>query len=80
MALEELKNSVGGETEMQVAIKSPSFEANKRFAEELIPKTLELFYSRYNDTYFKRAEYRKDTEILKDNALYLSPVTRSLQT
>lgn len=72
LALEELKNSVGGETEMQVAIKSPSFEANKRFAEELIPKTLELFYPRYNDTYFKRAEYRKDTEILKDNALYLA--------
>ncbi len=72
LALEELKNSVGGETEMQVAIKSPSFEANKKFAEDLIPKTLELFYPRYKDTYFKRAEYRKNTEVLKDNALYLA--------
>lgn len=72
LALEELKNTVGGETEMQVAIKSPSFEANKKFAEDLIPKTLELFYPRSNDNYFKRAEFRKDTDIIKDNALYLA--------
>ncbi len=72
LALEKLKNTVGGETEMQVAIKSPSFEANKRFAEDLIPKTLELFYARYNDKYFKRAEYRKETELIKNNALYLA--------
>lgn len=72
LALEKLKNTVGGETEMQVAIKSPSFEANKRFAEDLIPKTLELFYPRYNDKFFKRAEFRKETEVIKDNALYLA--------
>lgn len=72
LALERLQETVGGESEMQVAIKSPSFEANKAFAEALIPKTLELYYARYNDAYFKRAEYRKDTEILKDNALYLA--------
>lgn len=72
LALEQLKETVGGETEMQVAIKSPSFKANKAFAEVLIPKTLELFYDRYDDVYFKRAEYRKDTELLKDNALYLA--------
>ncbi len=72
LALEDLKNQVGGETEMQVVIKSPSFEANKAFAEALIPKTLELTYARYNDKYFKRAEFRKNTEILKDNALYLA--------
>lgn len=72
LALEKLKNTVGGETEMQVAIKSPSFEANKKFAEALIPKTLELFYPRYDDKFFKRAEFQKDTEIIKDNALYLA--------
>ena len=72
LALEKLKNTVGGETEMQVAINSPSFEANKRFAEDLIPKTLELFYPRYNDKFFKRAEFQKETEIIKDNALYLA--------
>ncbi len=72
LALEKLKNTVGGETDMQVVIHSPSFEANKAFAEDLIPKTLELYYPRYKDNYFKGAEYRKDTEILKDNALYLA--------
>ncbi len=72
LALERLQETVGGETEMQVAIKSPSFEANKAFAEALIPKTLGLYYSRYKDVYFKRAEYRKNTDILKDNALYLA--------
>lgn len=72
LAIEKLQEVVGGETEMQVAIKSPSFEANKRFAEDLIPKTLELYYPRYKDSYFKRAEYRKNTEIIKDNALYLA--------
>lgn len=72
LALEQLQETVGGETEMQVAIKSPSFEANKAFAEALIPKSLELFYSRYEDYYFKRAEYKKDTEIIKNNALYLA--------
>lgn len=72
LALNKLQETVGGETEMQVAIKSPSFEANKAFAEALIPKSLELFYDRYDDFYFKRAEYRKDTEVIKNNALYLA--------
>lgn len=72
LALDQLQETVGGETEMQVAIKSPSFEANKAFAEAIIPKTLELWYSRYDDFYFKRAEFRKDTELIKNNALYLA--------
>ncbi len=72
LALEKLKNTVGGETEMQVAIKSPSFEANKKFAEDLIPKTLELYYPRNKDKFFKRAEFRKETEFIKNNALYLA--------
>lgn len=72
LALNKLQETVGGETEMQVAIKSPSFEANKAFAEALIPKSLELYYSRYDDNYFKRAEYRKDTKVIKNNALYLA--------
>ncbi len=72
LALDNLQATVGGETEMQVAIKSPSFEANKAFAEALIPKSLELWYPRYDDLYFKRAEFRKDTDFIKDNALYLA--------
>lgn len=72
LALDRLQETVGGETEMQVAIKSPSFEANKAFAEAIIPKSLELWYPRYDDYYFKRAEFRKNTEIIRNNALYLA--------
>lgn len=72
LALDKLKETVGGETEMQVVIKSPSFEANKAFAEALIEKSLELYYPRYEDTYFKRAEFRRETEFVKNNALYLA--------
>lgn len=72
LALEELKEKVGGETQMQVAIKSPSFEANKAFAEALIPASLDLYYERNEDYYFKRAEFKKDTEFISKNALYLA--------
>lgn len=72
LALEELQETVGGETEMQVVIKSPSFEANKAFAEELIEKSLALYYPRYEDNYFKRAEFKRETEFTKNNALYLA--------
>ena len=40
-ALEKLRATVGGESETAVIIDSPSFEANKRFAEALIPRALE---------------------------------------
>lgn len=71
-ALELLKQTVGGESGMEVAIKSPSFEANKRLAEDLIPKSLELFNKRTNDVFFKRAEYKKDISLLVENALFLA--------
>lgn len=72
LALEKLNETVGGETEMQVVINSPSFEANKAFAEDLIQKSLELYYPRYEDYYFKRAEFRRETEFTENNALYLA--------
>lgn len=72
LALEKLSETVGGETEMQVVINSPSFEANKAFAEDLIEKSLDLYYPRYEDYYFKRAEFRRETEFVKNNALYLA--------
>ncbi|MDX1671062.1 MAG: hypothetical protein R3211_01880, partial [Balneolaceae bacterium] len=71
-SLEKLQNTVGGEQPMQVAIKSPSFEANKEFAAVLIDRSMELYYDKANNFFFERAEFKKDTEILKDNALYLA--------
>ncbi|WP_020402248.1 efflux RND transporter permease subunit [Gracilimonas tropica] len=72
VALEKLSETVGGETEMEVVISSPSFEANKKFAEDLIERSLDLYYPRFEDTFFKRAEFRKETEIVQNNALYLA--------
>ncbi|MEX2435950.1 MAG: MMPL family transporter [Balneolaceae bacterium] len=77
-ALEKLQETAGGEIEMEVAIKSPDFEANVRFAENLAEKSLDMHYPRLDMPFFKRAEFRRDTEILKDNALYLA-TTSELQ-
>jgi len=71
-ALDKLQKTVGAESEMQVAIKSPSFEANKQFAEDLIEESLKLYDPRNRDYFFKRAEFRRETDILKNNALYLA--------
>lgn len=72
LALEELQETIGGETEMQVAIQSPDFEDNTRFAEDLIKQSLKLYNERTGNYFFKRAEFKKDTKILKDNALYFA--------
>ena len=71
-ALNQLQEIAGGETEMKVAIKSPDFEANIAFAELLAQRSLELYYPRRDFNYFNRVEFRRETEILKDNSLYLA--------
>ena len=75
MALNQLQEVAGGETEMRVAIKSPDFEANIAFAELLAERSLELYYQRRGFNFFNRAEFRRDTDVLKDNALYLATVS-----
>ena len=72
-ALERIRDTVGGgETTVDMAIESPSFEANRAFAEALIPEALKLQDERSNEPYFVRAELRRDTEFLKNNALYFA--------
>ncbi|MFQ5568197.1 MAG: RND family transporter [Rhodothermales bacterium] len=72
-ALERLRATVGGgETSVDIAIESPSFEANKAFAEALIPGALKLRRGGSGEPYFVRAELRRDTEFIKDNALYFA--------
>ncbi len=71
-ALEKLQETVGGETTMEVAIKSPSFEDNKRFAQVLIKKSLKLYDEKRDNYLFKRAEFRKETSVLRNNALYFA--------
>lgn len=71
-ALNRLQEIAGGETEMRVAIQSPDFESNVAFAEDLAARSMELYYPRSDIHFFNRYEFRRDTEILKDNALYLA--------
>ena len=71
-ALEKLRATVGGEETVDLAIASPSFDANKKFAETLIPQVLALTGSGVNEPYFSKVDYRRDTEFMKDNALYFA--------
>ncbi|WP_103018837.1 efflux RND transporter permease subunit [Salinibacter altiplanensis] len=72
-ALNTLQRTVGGERDMAVAITSPSFEANKQFAEALIPEALSLRRTGdTSETYLTRVEYKREVEFLRDNALYFA--------
>ncbi len=70
-ALERLRETVGSETLLDVGIASPSFEANRAFAEALIPQMMAL---RTPDgaPLFTRYDYRRDTTFLARNALYFA--------
>lgn len=72
LALEDLRETIGGETEMDVAIGSPDFQTNLEFATKLIQESMQLRDPETGNLYFNRVEFRKDTEILKDYALYLA--------
>lgn len=71
-ALEKLRQTVGGESDVAVVIESPSFEQNKAFAEALIPRALALKGEGRKEPYLTRVDYRKDTNFLQDNALYFA--------
>ncbi|MGM0545410.1 MAG: efflux RND transporter permease subunit [Bacteroidota bacterium] len=71
-ALNTLREQVGAENEMAVAIESPSYETNKKFAEALIPKALALINPETTEPFFRRVEFRKEIGFLEENALYFA--------
>ncbi|NNE71075.1 MAG: MMPL family transporter [Rhodothermales bacterium] len=71
VALNKLRDTVGGESEAAVGIVSPSFAANRAFAEALIPRALQM-EGGDGEPYLTRVDYRSDTEFLKSNALYFA--------
>ena len=71
-ALDRLREQVGGENEATVVIESPSFEANKRFAERLIPEVLALQGDGYDEPFFLRVDYYHDVTFIENNALYFA--------
>lgn len=72
VALEKLRDTVGGESEASVGIVSPSFAANRAFAEALIPRALAMEHAALGEPFLTRVDYRSDTEFLKSNALYFA--------
>lgn len=70
-ALEKLRETVGGESDVSIAIESPSFEANVAFAEALIASAIDL-RARNGNPYFKDVEYRREVELLEHNGLYFA--------
>ena len=71
-ALTELRDAVGAEGDAAVVIDSPSFEANRRFAEDLIPRALALHNPRADEPFFVDVEYRRDVDFLSRHALYFA--------
>ena len=71
-ALEALRQNVGGSDAATVIIESPSFTANRAFAEALIPQALKLRGAEEGEPYFTRVDYKREVDFLKDNALYFA--------
>lgn len=72
VALNELKETVGGETPLQVAVKSSDFDQNLTFAEAFIEQALTLQDPRTNQALISRVDFRRDTEVLENNFLYVA--------
>lgn len=72
-ALEKIRATVGGEgSDVAVGIISPSFEASKAFAEDLIPLALEFSREGQDVPYLTSVEYKRETDFLRHNALYFA--------
>ncbi len=71
-ALLHLREVVGAESPVEIAIESPSFEANRAFAEALIPRALALRGAGEQESYFNRVDYRRDLRVLERYAPYFA--------
>lgn len=72
-SLEKIRETIGaGDVSIDLAIESPSFEANLAFAEAVIPPAMLLRDSVQNDPIFVRQELRRDTEFMANNGLYFA--------
>lgn len=72
VALNELKETVGGETPLQVAIKSPDFDQNVTFADDFIEQVSQLKDPRNGQNLISRVDFRRDTKVLENNFLYVA--------
>ena len=71
-AINRLQNTVGAEATVDVAIQSPSFEANRAYAGRLVERALAMSRPDGEGAYFTRADFRRDTRFIAENALYFA--------
>ncbi|MCY4170918.1 MAG: MMPL family transporter [Bacteroidetes bacterium] len=72
-ALEKIRETIGaGDVSVDLAIESPSFEANLAFAESVVPRAMALKDSVLNEPIFVRAQLRRDIEFMENNGLYFA--------
>ena len=70
-ALTRLQEAVGSESTVDVAIYSPSFEQNVRFADDFEARMMAM-RAPDGDAYFTRSEVRRDVRFVTENALYFA--------
>ena len=71
-AIQRLQELVGAETTVDVAIHSPTFDANRAFAEALIPALMSRERPDGEGPYFTRVDFRRDIRFISENALYFA--------
>ena len=71
-AINRLQETVGAESTVDVAIQSPSFQANLAFAEAFVPAMMAMERSDSQGPYFTRADFRRDIRFVSENALYFA--------
>lgn len=73
-ALEKLRDTVGGESDVSVGIVSPESDGRllKEFAEVFMPRALRLQDPRSGEPYLARVRYFQDNTFMRANALYFA--------
>ncbi len=71
-AINRLQETVGAESTVDVAIHSPSFQANVAFAEDFVPAMMAMQRPDGQGAYFTRADFRRDVRFISENALYFA--------
>jgi hypothetical protein len=71
-AIQRLQETVGAETTVDIAIYSPSFEANVAFGEALVDAALQMERPDGDGPYFTRVDFRRDIRFVSENALYFA--------
>ena len=71
-AIERLQEQVGSETTVDIAVYSPSFEDNRRYAEALVEALMDEQRPDGDGPYFTRVDFKRDIRFISENALYFA--------